>query len=124
MRKFKIIAGIALMVFLCYSPLSAGTGYFESLKFKDTDIRIVLQAISDEAQKSGENINIIATPEIEGLVSIDLKNIDWRSALKVILKTYNYAYTQRGDVITVSGAQSSSADTGLKMELLRRRPRN
>lgn len=119
MRKFKIFTAIILMMLLYYSPLSAGSGYIESLRFKDTDIRIVLQAIADEAKKSGEDINIIVTPDIEGLVSIDLKNIDWRTALKVILKSYNYGYTQRGDVITVAGAQAAAAQTGLKMELFK-----
>lgn len=119
MKRFKIVAGIAMSLFFCYSRLSAGVGYIESLKFKDMDIRMVLQAISDEAKKEGENINIIATPDIEGLVSIDLKNIDWRTALKIILKTYNYSYTQRGDVITISGVQAQASPAGLKMELFK-----
>ncbi len=119
MNKYRIIAGVALVLSLCYSRISAATGYIESLKFKDTDIQMVLRAIAEEANKEGENINIITTPEIEGLVSIDLKNIDWRTALKIILKTYNYSYTQRGDVITVSGAQAQASQTGLKMELFK-----
>jgi len=119
MRSYRTIAGIALTLSLCYSWLFAGTGYIESLKFKDTDIQMVLAAIASEANKEGEKVNIIATPEVEGLVSIDLKNIDWRTALKVILKTYNYTYTQRGDIISVSGAQGSSVQMGLKMELFK-----
>lgn len=119
MKKFKIVAGIAAALFFCYFRLYAGTDYIESLKFKDTDIRMVLQAIADEARNEGENINIMATPDIEGLVTINLKNIDWRSALKVILKTYNYNYTQRGDVITVSGSQGPFVQGGLKMELFK-----
>ncbi len=119
MNKYKIIAGIFLALFLCNSRVFAATGNIESLKFKDTDIQIVLQAISEEANKEGENINIITSPEIEGLVSIDLKNIDWRTALTVILKTYNYSYTQRGDVITVSAAQAQVSQAGLNMELFK-----
>lgn len=119
MKKCKIISGVTLVLFLCYSRISAGAGYIETLKFKDTDIRMVLQAISDEANKEGEAINIIASPEVEGLVSINLKNIDWRTALKVILKSYNFTYMQRGDVITVSGAQGAAVTGGLKMELFK-----
>jgi type IV pilus assembly protein PilQ len=119
MKRYKAVAGIALILSLCNSLLFAGQGYIESLKFKDMDIRLVLDAISQEAHKEGENINIIVTPEVEGLVSIDLKNIDWRTALAVILKTYNYSYTQRGDVITVSAAQAQATRAGLKMELFK-----
>lgn len=119
MRSYRTVAGIALTLSLCYSLLFAGQGYIESLKFKDTDIRMVLTAIASEANKEGEKINIIATPEVEGLVSIDLKNIDWRTALKVILKTYNYTYTQRGDIISVSGGPSAPVQAGLKMEIFK-----
>jgi len=118
MKKFNIFAGIVISLF-CYSRLSADTGYIESLKFKDTDIRLVLQAITDEANKEGENINILSTPEVEGLVSIDLKNVSWLTALKVILKSYNYTYTQRGDVITVSGSLGAPVQAGLKMEVFK-----
>lgn len=119
MKKYKIMTGVALVLSLCYSWLFAGRGYIESLRFRDTNIRVVLQAIADEAGKEGESVNIIAAPEVEGLVSIDLKNIDWRTALKVILQTYNYTYTQRADVITVSGIKGSTVEAGLKMELFK-----
>ncbi len=119
MNKYKIIAGAVLILSLCHPRISAAEGYIESLKFKDTDIQMVLQAITEEANKEGENINIITAPEVEGLVSIDLKNIDWRTALKIILKTYNYSYTQRGDVITVSVAQTQVSQSGLKMQLFK-----
>ncbi len=119
MNKLKLIAGAVLVLSLCCSRSYAATGYIESLKFKDTDIHMVLQAIADEANKEGENINIITTPDVEGLVSIDLKNIDWRTALEVILKSYNYTYTQRGDVVTVSGAQPQAVASKSKMELFK-----
>ncbi len=119
MKKYKIIGEISLFLFLPYFFLFAASGYIESLEFKDTDIRQVLNAIAAEARKEGDNINIVASPEVEGLVTIDLKNIDWRTALKTILKTYNYGYTERGDIITVSGSLGPSSQTGLKMELFK-----
>lgn len=119
MKRYKAVGGTALILSLCYSLVFAGQGYIESLRLKDTDIRVVLDAIAREAYKEGENINIIVSPEVEGMVSIDLRNIDWRTALGVILKTYNYTYAQRGDVIIVSGIQGAPAQAGLKMEVFK-----
>jgi len=58
-----------------------------SLNFKDTDIHIVLQAL---AEKSG--VNVVATPDVQGTVSIQLKDVPWATALDVLLKTYGYGY--------------------------------
>jgi type IV pilus assembly protein PilQ len=58
-----------------------------SLNFKDTDIHIVLQAL---AEKSG--VNVVSTPDVQGTVSIQLKDVPWATALDVLLKTYGYGY--------------------------------
>ncbi len=119
MKKYNTVFGVGIVLCLSCSLLFAGQSYIESLKFKDTDIRTVLDAIASEASKEGEGVNIVAAPEIQGLVSIDLKNVDWRTALKVILGSYNYAYVQHGAVITVSAVQGPSTQAGLKMELFK-----
>jgi len=85
----------------CFS-LRAESDFIESLKFKDADINIVLQAISQKAYRQGQKVNIVATPEVQGLVSVSLENIDWESALKSVLKAYGYAYTKQKNVIMVA----------------------
>lgn len=68
-----------------------------SLNFRDTDIQNVLRML---ALKSG--INIVAGPEVTGLVTIELRDVPWKRALQVILETYGYAYEQRDNIITVT----------------------
>ncbi|MCM8757609.1 MAG: type IV pilus secretin PilQ [Candidatus Omnitrophica bacterium] len=68
-----------------------------TLDFKEADIRNVLKII---AMKAG--INIVATPEVMGTVSIRLENVPWQKALEVILKTYGFAYERVGNIITVA----------------------
>lgn len=68
-----------------------------SLDFRDADIQNVLRILS---YKSG--INIVAGPEVTGLVTIKLQDVPWQTALKVILETYGYAYERRGNIITVT----------------------
>jgi type IV pilus assembly protein PilQ len=68
-----------------------------TVDFRDADIRNVLKMLS---YKSG--VNIIAGPEVEGVVNMQLKDVPWQKALDVILSTYGYGYEQKGTVIMVT----------------------
>jgi len=70
---------------------------FVSLDFREADIRNVFKILSF---KSG--VNIVAGPEVTGVVSIQLNNVPWKQALDVILQTYGYAYEQKGNIILVT----------------------
>ncbi len=67
-----------------------------SLDFKEADIRNVLRILS---YKSG--INIVASPEVAGLVTIRLTDVPWDKALEVILDTYGYGFERKEDIIAV-----------------------
>ncbi|KPK40294.1 MAG: hypothetical protein AMJ78_07400, partial [Omnitrophica WOR_2 bacterium SM23_29] len=68
-----------------------------TLDFKDADIQNVLRVLS---YKSG--VNIIASKEVVGTVTIRLVDVPWEQALDVILRTYGFAYEREGNIITVS----------------------
>jgi type IV pilus assembly protein PilQ len=72
-----------------------------SLDFREADIKNVLKVLS---YKSG--INMIAGPEVVGLVNIQLKDVPWQRALEVILSTYGYAYEQKGSIIMVTTVEN------------------
>ena len=65
-----------------------------TLDFKEVDIRSILKVIS---QKSG--VNIVATPEVAGSVTIRLVDVSWQKALDTIVKTYNFDYEWLSDKI-------------------------
>jgi len=67
-----------------------------SLDFQDADIRSVLKVL---AFKSG--VNIVAAPDVTGVVNIELKDVPWQKALEVILSTYGYGYDRKDNIITV-----------------------
>ncbi|MDE2027117.1 MAG: type IV pilus secretin PilQ, partial [Candidatus Omnitrophica bacterium] len=75
--------------------LASDTGLV-SLDFQDADIRNVLKVL---AFKSG--VNIVAAPDVTGVVNIQLKNVPWQKALDVILSTYGYGFDRKGNIITV-----------------------
>lgn len=68
-----------------------------TLDFKEADIRNVLRIL---AYKSG--VNIVAGPEVTGLVSIQLTDVPWEKALSVILETYGYGYDRKDNIILVT----------------------
>lgn len=72
-----------------------------TLDFENADIRNVLEILSYKAK-----INIVPSPDVQGLVTIKLKNVTWQDALNVILKTYGYGYDQRGNIIVVTTVQN------------------
>ena len=74
----------------------SGDNAVVSLSFQDADIRNVLKVL---AFKSG--VNIVAAPDVTGVVNIELKDVPWQKALDVILSTYGYGFARKGNIITV-----------------------
>lgn len=72
-----------------------------SLDFRDADIRNIFKILSF---KSG--VNIVASPEVTGIVSIQLNDVPWQQALDVILQTYGYASERRGNIIVVTTVEN------------------
>ena len=105
-ERFHRLKKVKLMLLLaCFSFCFFSLGFTEDddlipvIKFKDADIRIVLQSIAQKATRDGNKINIVISPNVEGLVSVNLENVDWFSTLEAILRPYDYSYEWVGDTI-------------------------
>ncbi|MBI4354346.1 MAG: secretin and TonB N-terminal domain-containing protein [Candidatus Omnitrophica bacterium] len=72
-----------------------------SVDFKDADIRQVLRILS---LKSG--VDIVAGPDVEGLVTIKLTSVPWEQALDIVLRTYGLTYDRKGNVIRVMSLEA------------------
>src|SRR3989338_471724 len=68
-----------------------------TLDFREADIRNVLRIL---AYKSG--VNIVPSPEVAGLVTIQLTDVPWEEALRVILETYGFGYDRKDNIIVVT----------------------
>jgi type IV pilus secretin PilQ/predicted competence protein len=68
-----------------------------SLDFKDADISNVLRLLAEVSQ-----LNIIATDDVRGKVTIRLFEVPWDQALDIILQVLNLESIQDGNVIRVS----------------------
>ncbi len=67
-----------------------------SVDFKDADIRQVLRVLS---LKSG--VDMVAGPDVEGLITIKLTQAPWEQTLDIILRTYGLTYERKANVIRV-----------------------
>jgi len=86
---------------------------FITMDFKDANIHDVLRILS---YKSG--LNIVASPDVEGTITIQLTDVPWEKALDVILKTYGFAYERDGNILRVARAEDLEQEA-LKTKVLR-----
>jgi MSHA type pilus biogenesis protein MshL len=78
------------------SPPPGGPLILDVLDLKNMDILDVLKLIS---QKSG--LNIVAGQNVKGRVTVFLKDVEVREALRIIVEAYGWAYLQDGDIMRV-----------------------
>lgn len=71
-----------------------------SFDFQNIDLRVLLQLI---AKNSG--MNFIISDTVSGNITLELKDVTWRQALDVILKTHGLASRRVGNVIYISSLE-------------------
>jgi type IV pilus assembly protein PilQ len=67
-----------------------------TVNFKGADIRTVLSYISEVS-----GIDIVAAPDVKGIIDLKLTNKPWKMALDIITRNYGFAYEREGDIIRV-----------------------
>ena len=84
-----------LTIAICTGGIIAGSTFI-NLDFRETDIREVLRAVSLQTGK-----NIIADPEITGLVTVHLSEVPFEEGLDYLLSSYGWFMEKRGDIYRV-----------------------
>ncbi len=67
-----------------------------TLQVENADVRTVLRAIA----RSG-GVNIVASPQVKGKVTLELIDVPWRTALHTVLQVTGLTMLEERDVITV-----------------------
>src|SRR5262249_52735184 len=73
------------------------TGEHISLDFKDADIQNVLRVLADVSQ-----LNIIATDDVTGKVTLHLPDLPWDQALDLVLRSNRLEMTRENNVVRIS----------------------
>lgn len=88
-----------------------------TVDFKEAEIDKVLKVIS---YKSG--VNIVASPDVAGTVTIRLVDVPWLDALKTIISAYGYGYEQKENIIIVAPIEKLTAQKKQEVELAQVQP--
>lgn len=67
-----------------------------TVNFKGADVRTVLSYISEVS-----SVDIVAAPDVKGIIDLKLTNKPWKVALDIITRNYGFAYEREGDIIRV-----------------------
>lgn len=76
--------------------VATGTGNL-SFDFQSIDIRTLLQLIAKNA-----NLNFVVSDSVKGNISLNLKNVTWDQALKIVLESHGLGSRKEGNVIFIS----------------------
>lgn len=94
-------AGVAPALFAQARPVGEGfVGRRIDLDLKDADIHNVLRLLADVGQ-----VNIITADNVEGSVTIRMRNVPWDQALDVVLQSKSLGMARRGNIIRVAPLQ-------------------
>jgi type IV pilus assembly protein PilQ len=72
-------------------------GQHVSLDLKDADVHNVLRLLAEVSK-----LNVVATDDVRGKVTLRLFDVPWDQALDIILQVLNLEAVQEGDVIRIS----------------------
>jgi len=69
------------------------------LDFKDADIHNILRLLSDVG-----NVNIVTSDNVQGRVTIRMRNVPWDQALDVILRAKGFGQVREGNLLRIAPA--------------------
>jgi type IV pilus assembly protein PilQ len=87
------------------------TGEKIDLNFQNVEIRTVLQIIAEVAEK-----NLVVSDNVQGTITLRLKNVPWDQALDIVLKTRSLDKREAGNVLLVGTAAEISEREALELQ--------
>ena len=90
-----------------------------SLEFSDTPVRDVISMIADQS-----GANILMAGDIEGNISLKLKQIPWDQALLLVMRTKNLGFVKQGTVLRIATMAALQKETKESKDLLDEQKKN
>jgi type IV pilus assembly protein PilQ len=87
------------------------TGEKIDLNFQNVEIRTVLQIIAEVADK-----NLVVSDNVQGTITLRLKNVPWDQALDIVLKTKGLDKREAGNVLLVGTVDEIAARETVEMQ--------
>jgi type IV pilus assembly protein PilQ len=87
------------------------TGEKIDLNFQNVEIRTVLQIIAEVAKK-----NLVVSDNVQGAITLRLKNVPWDQALDIVLKTKGLDKRETGNVLLIGTVDEIAARETIEMQ--------
>ncbi len=81
--------------------LAGGEHDLISVEFHDADIQSAFKILALKG-----NVNIVASPEVQGKITMDLTDVPWLSAFETIVNTYGFSYEKKDNIYQILTAKS------------------
>ncbi|MEW5874787.1 MAG: type IV pilus secretin PilQ [Candidatus Zixiibacteriota bacterium] len=94
-RKAMAILGLLALAWVAAQPACAAP--IETINFQNADVRSVINFLGEYG-----GVNIVAAPAVQGQVTLNLKNVEWRKALEILARTYQLKVVDEGDYLRVT----------------------
>jgi len=100
-----VVFGAAFLLLVSFSMIGS-TGSFgqekiiTALHLQNADIHSVLSFLADYG-----GVNIVASPQVNTLITMSLQNVTWRQALDILLETYALSGVEEAGYIRVVATQ-------------------
>ncbi|RKY37595.1 MAG: hypothetical protein DRP78_00655 [Candidatus Omnitrophota bacterium] len=112
--KLGLVVGllvVAVSTFLAANGINeiqvkSSEGENISVEFKDADIQDVFEILALKG-----NLNIVADPDVTGLISVTMNDVPWEKVLSVVCRTYGYAYEREDNIIRVTTLEKQSQES-------------
>jgi type IV pilus assembly protein PilQ len=92
----KGLLALSCVVLLAPSVARAGPRTL-SLQMQDADIRHVLRLIAEVSQ-----LNFVVADEVQGKLTLRLRNVAWTDALKVVLQSKGLGLEREGNIVRIA----------------------
>ncbi len=89
------------------------TGEKIDLNFQNVEIRTVLQIIAEVAEK-----NLVVSDNVQGNITLRLKNVPWDQALDIVLKTKGLDKREAGNVLLVGSVSEIAEREAVELQSL------
>jgi len=88
--------GLTVCTLLLLAAPTSGEEIIKNLNFQNADVRSVLNFLAEYG-----GVNLVAAPNVQGQVTLNLKNVEWRQALEILAKTYGLKVTEEKGFLRV-----------------------
>ena len=110
----EVLPAKSLREFFLHTPTFTGKPI--SIHFKDVDVKEVLYFISE-----GTGLNMVIADDVQGAISIKLRNVPWDQALVTVMKTKKLGYLREGNVIRIMSLASLRTNQEEMQKLMKTR---